>query len=183
MHQLVKNFMVPIERFPTIQNTATFTEAVLALEEEQEDFLSVKNEHRILLVLDDERKIVGKLTPMDIIRGLEPNYDKLVDKETGAFISNVNYVIESMKKEVQLWARPIDDLCKTAQNVRIRDFLKSTPKSQIIDADANLNLALHAFYIFRHDSLFVMEDGRVAGLLRFSDVYREIQRQIKACRI
>lgn len=175
--------MVPTERFPTILNSATFTEAVLALEEAQEAFTAGKQEQRILLVLDEEKKIVGKLTPMDIIRGLEPNYDKLVDKDTGAFISNVNYVIDSMKKAAQLWASPIDDLCKTVKDVKIRDFLKNTPKSQLIDTEASLNMALHAFYLFRHDALFAMDGNTVAGVLRFSDVYREIQRQIKTCKI
>ncbi|TWI74146.1 CBS domain protein [Desulfobotulus alkaliphilus] len=183
MQQFVRDFMVPTEKFPTIQDSATFTEAVLALEASQEAFLAGKQEQRILLVFDDAGKIVGKLTPIDIVRGLEPNFDKVVDKEAGAFISNVNYVIDSMKKQTQLWSKPIDDLCVRAKDMRVRDFVKSTPRSQIIGADASLNDALHAFVIFGHDAIFAMDGPVVAGVLRFSDVYREIQRQIKACKI
>ncbi|MCW7753988.1 CBS domain-containing protein [Desulfobotulus sp. H1] len=183
MQQYVKDFMVPIEKFPVIQSSATFTEAVIALEKAQEAFLAGRQEQRILLVRDDAGKIVGKLTPIDIVRGLEPNFDKVVDKEAGAFVSNVNYVIESMKQHTQLWSKPIDDLCGRATDIRVRDFIKGTPRSQVVPADASLNDALHAFVIFGHDAVFAMDGAKVAGVLRFSDVYREIQRQIKTCAV
>jgi hypothetical protein len=49
----------------------------MALERAQEEFLSGKREQRIMLVTDSENKVVGKLSPIDVVRGLEPNYEKL----------------------------------------------------------------------------------------------------------
>jgi len=33
--------------------------------------------------------------------------------------------------------------------------------------------------MFKHDSLFVMDGKKLTGVLRFSDVYKEIGRRIK----
>jgi len=33
----------------------------------------------------------------------------------------------------------------------------------------------------RHDSLFVVEDNEIIGLLRFSDVYKKVSKIMKAC--
>lgn len=182
MKGIVRGYTVPIAKFPMISETATLVGAVLALEGAQQEYLAGKREQRILLVHDGDNKIVGKLSPLDVVRGLEPDYDRLVDPQS-SFIS-VGYVLESMKDQALLWSKPLDDLCAVAKDVMVRDFIRKPGPTQIIGAEENLNSAFHRFVIYRHDSLFVMEEQKLAGLLRFSDVYREIVRNIKdVCRI
>ncbi len=184
MYEKVKNLMVPIAKFPLISETATLAGAVIALERAQEDYISGKREQRILLVTDSENKVVGKLSPIDVVRGLEPNYDKLLNEQASAFVGNFDYVIQSMRDQSVLWAKPLDDLCTTAKDVLVRDFIQSPKSSQIIDLEESLNNAFHIFVMFRHDSLFVMDGNKLVGMLRFSDVYREIGRRIKeTCRL
>jgi len=178
MNGHVKDLTVPIGKFPLISETATFAGAVMALERAQEEFLTGKREQRILLVCDGDNKIVGKLSPIDVVRGLEPDFDSVVDPTASGFIST-GYVIDSMKDLSLLWAKPLDDLCRTAKDIRIKDFIRHPGPSQVIEAEDSLNMAFHRFVIFRHDSLFVMDNGKLSGLLRFSDVYREIARRIK----
>lgn len=181
---LVKDFMVPIGKFPRISDTATLSGAVMALDRAQEEFASGKREQRILLVTDSDNKVVGKLSPIDVVRGLEPNYDKLVDEQASAYVGNLDYIIQSMKNQTTLWAHPLDDLCTTAKDVMIRDFIQPLKPSQVIDQDETLNNAFHRFVMFRHDSIFVMAGQKLVGMLRFSDVYREIGRRIKdVCRL
>lgn len=178
MRDSVKALMVPIGKFPTIKDSATFSEAVVALEQAQQDYQTGKREQRILLVQDESGKIVGKLSPTDVIRGLEPDFDRIVNPKASSFISS-GYVIDSMKDLARLWSTPLDDLCSTAKNVRIRDFLRKPAASQVVNIDDSLNSALHRFVLLRHDSLFVTDGNKLVGLLRFSDVYREIGRRIK----
>ncbi len=183
MKGFVKDYTVPIGKFPMISETATFAGAVMALERAQEEFMSGKREQRILLVCDSENKIVGKLSPLDVVRGLEPDYDTIVDSQVSGFV-NATYVIDSMKDQVLLWSKPLDDLCNTAKDVKIKDFIRKPGPTQIIGADETLNHAFHRFVLYRHDSLFVMENQKLVGLLRFSDVYKEIARRIKdVCRL
>jgi len=178
MHDSVRALMVPSGKFPTIRDTATFSEAVLALEQAQQDYQTGKCEQRILLVQDQSGKVVGKLSPTDVIRGLEPDFDRIVNPKASSFISS-GYVIDAMKDLARLWSTPLDDLCATAKDVRVKDFLRKPAPSQVIGIDDTLNSALHRFVLLRHDSLFVTEGNRLVGLLRFSDVYREIGRRIK----
>lgn len=184
MEASVKDFMIPIAKFPRISDTATFSGAVMALERAQEEYMSGKREQRILLVTDSENKVVGKLSPIDVVRGLEPNFDNLVDQQSSTYVDNFDYVIQPMKDQAMLWARPLDDLCTTAKDVLVRDFIQTPKNHQIIDQEATLNSAFHRFVMFKHDSLFVMDGKKLVGMLRFSDVYREIGRRIKeSCRI
>lgn len=184
MNAYVKDFTVPIGKFPKISDTATFSGAVMALERAQEEFLSGKREQRILLVTDGENKIVGKLSPIDVVRGLEPNYEHLVDEQSSAFVGNFDYVIQSMKDQATLWSKPLDDLCSAAKDILVRDFIQKPKASQIIEYTESLNNAFHRFVMFKHDSLFVMDQKKLVGMIRFSDVYKEICRRIKdTCRI
>lgn len=179
METSVKDLIVPIARFPRISDTATFSGAVMALERAQDEFLSGKREQRVMLVTDSDNKVVGKLSPLDVIRGLEPNYDKLVDEQMSVYVEKFDYVIQPMKEQTTMWSNPLDDLCARAKDVLVKDFILPLKSSQIIDQDANLNDAFHRFVMFRHDSLFVMDGRKLAGLLCFADVYREITRRIK----
>lgn len=178
MNGLVKDYTVPVDKFPRLSESATFAEAVLALDKAQEEFASGKREQRIMLVFDNANKIVGKLSPLDVVRGLEPDFDKLVDAQASSFVSS-GYVIDSMKNQALLWSTPLDDLCSTAKNIKVKDFIRKPAPSQVIEAGETLNIAFHRFVLFRHDSLFVMDGQKLVGLLRFSDVYREIARRIK----
>ncbi len=56
-------------------------------------------------------------------------------------------------------------------------------KKQAINIDDRLDKAFHLFVIGRHDSLFVMKDDEIVGLLIFSDVYERVSEIMKECGI
>jgi len=183
----VKHYMVPTEKFPMIPDTATFGGAILALEQAQEDFAAGKREQRILLVHDKDHKIVGKLSPLDVIRGLEPDFLKIIDPALSShdITKSYDYVTHSMREKlVHLWTKPLDDLCAKAKDVRVKDFLRSPHPNQIVQAGDSLNEVFRRFALGRHDSLFVTDKQNLVGMIRFSDVYKEIVRRIKdVCRV
>ncbi len=185
MYELVKDLMVPISKFPKIKETATFAAAVLALEQAQLDYLAGRKEQRIVLVQDENGKIVGKLSPNDVIRGLEPLYETLDLQKVGSQVDTLELnAIQAMQKQTLLWNKPLDILCSAAKDVKVKDFARRPNQTQVIGSEENLNAALHRFVLFRHDSLFVREDKKLVGLLRFSDVYKEIGRRVKdVCQI
>ncbi len=184
MDEKVKDYMVPIEKFPMILDTATFAGAVMALDKANSEFLSGKREQRILLVCNSENQVIGKLSPIDAVRGLESNYDKIIDRRTSAFVTGFEYVIESMKDKAALWSDPLKELCVKAQDIQIRDFLVSPSATQIVQAEDNVSEAFHRFVLYRHDSLFVKEGEKLIGLIRFSDIWQEIIRRIRdVCRM
>lgn len=175
---VVRDLMTPVGNFPRISQDVTFGAAVAALDKAQEEFVAGRAKQRILLVEDEQGRIVGKLSPMDVMQGLEPGYVRMMDTDNLRF-RDVDYVVRTMQEQTRLWAKPFEDLCKTAQDVQVREFLRKPSESTLIKAEDSLDAAFHRFVVGRHDSLFVKEGKELVGLLRFSDVYREVSRRIK----
>ena len=158
-------------------------EAVDALERAQQAFKSGKASQRILLVYDEADRIVGKLSPMDVVQGLEPNYDRIDDLKSLSHYRLAKSTLESMKEQFRLWQRPLSELCTKAYKVKIENFIKMPSPDHMVKADDKMDNAFHLFVVGRHDSLFVKDGEKIVGLLRFSDVYGKIAQTMRECPI
>jgi hypothetical protein len=177
----VKELMRPINEFSGISNQATFLEAVVALEKADEKFQSGKASQRILLVHNAAGKVIGKMSPMDVVQGLEPKYLDIDISESTAFYQLTRMSLESINKQIQLWHKPLEELCKKAHDIKIHEFIKRPTSDHMVKTDDMMGKVFHLFVIGRHDSLFVQDEQDIVGLIRFSDVYRKIRETIKAC--
>ncbi len=178
----VKDLLVPVSKFPKISCNANIYEGLVALENAQKKFLSGESEQRILLVEDEGGRILGKLSPIDLLRGLEMNYQK-VDAEKALARFGLRYIWESMKDDYQLWENPFRDLCARAGKLQLKEFIKRPPEGQSVRSNDPMAKCLHLFVMNRHDALFVFEGDEVVGLLRFSDVYRKASATMKECHL
>jgi predicted transcriptional regulator len=177
----VRELMIPIDQFPKISREDAFYDALLTLEESQKKYLMGESEQRILLVQDEDGKVVGKISPIDLLRGLEPNYDEVeVGEDLARF--GIGYALKSMRQQYRLWQTPFSDLCRKARDVKIKDFLtKASIEEQSVHVDDSLAKAFDWFVMGRHDSLFVFDGQELVGILRFSDVYKKISITMKEC--
>jgi predicted transcriptional regulator len=179
----VRELMRPVEEFPRVSNQATFMEVVDALETAQQAFSSGKAPQRILLVYDDAGQILGKLSPLDVVKGLEPNYGGIDDLKDVSHYRLAQSTLEAMKEQFRLWQAPLAELCKKAYNVRIGNFIRLPSPDHMVNADDKMDNAFHLFVVGRHDSLFVKDGEKIVGLIRFSDVYKKIAQTMRACPI
>ena len=60
---LVKDLMVPLSEYATVPMGSTLFVAVLALEKSQEEFDHTKYRHRGVLILDQNKRVVGQIEP------------------------------------------------------------------------------------------------------------------------
>jgi len=178
----VRDLMVPADQFPKIADHATFYDALVALETAQEKFLTGSAKQRILLVQDKNGKIISKISPIDLMRGLETQYKEL-DMSDIIRRSGLTYMWTTMRRDLRLWEDPFGDLCRKAIEVKIGNFIQPPGKGQLVGTDDVLAKCFHLFVINRHDSLFVVENDDIIGLLRFSDVYKKVSQTMKACAI
>jgi Mg2+/Co2+ transporter CorC len=178
----VNDLMIPTDKFPRISDRTAFYEAIAALENAQKKYLSGESEQRILLVEDEAGKVIGKVSPIDLFRGLETNYDR-VDVEKNLTRFGLQYIWKSMQEDYNLWENPFKDMCRKASDVRIKDFIKAPSKGQCVAADDSLAKCFHLFVMNRHDALFVVKNDNIIGLLRFSDVYRKASQIMKECAV
>ncbi len=174
---IVREFMTPVEDFPRISQDAPFGDAVAALEKAREEFSAGKVKQFLLLVEDGQGRVIGKVSPMDVLLGLEPGYLNLIDS-SGLRFKDVNYVVESMRAKARLWAKPFENLCQSATTRSAKDIMRRPVQSTRIKASDSMDAAFHHFLAGRHDSLFVMEGETVIGILKFSDVYHAVSKQI-----
>ncbi len=176
----VRDLMVLTNGFPKISDQADYFQALSALEIAQEKYLSKESRQRILLVENEKGKIIGKLSPIDLFRGLETNYSRVNSEETLTRFG-FDYIWKSMEKDYNLWENPFKDLCHKAKDIQIKDFVKEPSKGQSINADDNLLKCFHLFVMNRHDALFVFEKDEIIGLLTFSDVFQKTSQVMKEC--
>jgi len=180
---LVKEVMVPLADYATVSEEATLYEAVVALESAQKSFDRDKYRHRAILVYDANRRIVGKLSQLDVIRSLEPKYEGIGDlKDLTRFGLSPDYM-RQMIKDHGLWKQPIDDICRTAAKLRVKDIMYTPTQGEYVAEDATLNEAVHRLIVGRHQSLLVTSSAEIVGVLRLTDVFTRISDFIKACEI
>jgi predicted transcriptional regulator len=178
----VRDAMVALSDYALVAQEAELHEAVSALRQAQENFRHNAYKHRALLVHDDEKRIVGKLGMLDILRALEPRY-KEVDLEA---ISHLGYgprFIRSALEEFSFWQRPLDQVCRTAARVKVQDIMYTPTEGEFVEEASSLDEAIHQLVIGHHQSLLVTREGEITGVIRLTDIFERISGMIEDCRL
>ena len=172
----VESLMVPIEEYATVSEDTTLYEAVKALEkaQEEQDRKRYHYLHRAILVLDRNGKVEGKITQLDVLMALEPKYKDMGDMKS---ISRAGFsadFLKSMLEKFTLCDIPFTDMCARATDLKVKEFMSSLSDGEYVEADSALCEAVHTFVIGNHQSLLVTRDGDIIGILRLTDVFKEV---------
>lgn len=179
---MVKDIMVPLERYVTIHEDRFLTEAIDALEKAQKDFEESPYVHRAVLAYDDNKKVVGKLSQWDVIKCLEPKYETFGDIRSPSLSGISPELIKSMMKKYSLWQADLDDICNRVARKRVKDVMYKPKEGEKIEADATMGEALHSFIIGHHQSLLVTKDSEIVGILKLTDVFKLLCDRVKKCK-
>jgi len=177
----VKELMVPLAEYATVPEDATLYEIVLALEKAQQEFDQSRYRHRAVLVFDQKQQVIGKISQLDILKALEPKYEQIKDSHS---ISRFGYsprFLKNMLEQFSLWDKPLRDICKKAGRLKAGEFMYTPTEGEYIRQDATLDEAIHQLVMGHHQSLLVTREKEIVGILRVTDVFREICDTIKAC--
>jgi CBS domain-containing protein len=177
----VKELMIPLSRYATVSEDATLGEAVKSLKMAQEEFDQTRDKHRAILVSDSNNQIVGKLSQLDVIRSLEPKYLKFDDRKSLSRFGFTKSYMDSILKEHHLWEKSLDDICEKSAKIIVKTIMYTPTEGEIVTEDATLEKAIHQLVMGRHQSLLVTRDKKIVGILRLTDVFREIANKISAC--
>ena len=178
----IKELMMSLEEYPTVGQEATLYETILALEEAHKRFDQNRPKHRAILVLDQNSRVIGKLDLLNFLRGLEPKYAEIKDLEQPGTIFTPEFM-KSVLQKYSLWQKPLDDICKKAARIKVKDIMYTPGEGEFIPEGATLNEAIHQLVMGRHQSLLVTSGKNVVGILRLSDVFEKICEMIKACNL
>ncbi len=164
----VRDFMIPLEKFPAIRDNTTLLDAVRVMEEAQLEVDRRKSLPRVLLVHDEIGVFVGYVRRRDIMHGLEPEHliseplqykKKLFDVGVDPNLSELSYdhLINQIKQHTD---RPVSDVMH--------------PIETTINADDHLGKAIYEMVTFNVSPIPVLDKGYVVGVIRSVDVFHEI---------
>jgi CBS-domain-containing membrane protein len=179
----VKELMVPLSEYATVPVGSTLFDAVLALEKAQEEFDHTKYKHRGVLILNKNKRVVGKLGQLDVLQALEPkdeNSGKI--SELGQFGFSSSF-IHKLRKQRRLKAAPLKDVCSKASKLRVEDFMQTPSEGEYIEAEAYLDMAIMQLVTGRHISLLVTRNEEIIGILRMTDAFAAVFHTMKECEI
>jgi CBS-domain-containing membrane protein len=180
----VKDLMVPLAEYATVNVEASLHAAVLALEEAQKRFRQDRYKHRAILVLDKSKHVVGKLSQLDVIKGLEGGYKKMGDFKGISHTGFSTEFIKSMVDKYDLWKKPLEDICRRSPHIKVKDIMYAPTEGEYVHQEATLDQALHQLVVGHHQSLLVTKDGKeIVGILRLTDVFQEVCELIKVCQM
>jgi CBS domain-containing protein len=179
MEYLVRDLMVPISEYATVSKGSTLFQAVSALEKVQEQYDHSKYKHRAILVMDNDKRMVGKLSQLDVLRAILSE-DKEMDEveEISRFGFGPNF-IASIREQNRLKGRHLRDICQTPSKMPVENFMQTPSAGEHIPADASLENAIYQLSRGPYLSLMVTEKDEIVGILRLSDVFAAIFHAMK----
>ncbi|WP_157469906.1 CBS domain-containing protein [Desulfobulbus elongatus] len=177
----IKEWVRPIEAFPRISNRASLMEAVAALKKSDAEYRAGLSSQRILLAYDVTGRVVGKLSPADIVEALASTHGR-ADAKAGQWLARPFRALgERLTLHLPLWSDPLPEHWRKIHRLNVHSFVKGTAPGRTIQGNETMGAAFRLFAGGRHDSLFVVRRGEIIGLLLFADVYRKITDFLQSC--
>jgi CBS domain-containing protein len=159
----VKDLMIPLEDYPHIPYWFTLRQAMAIVREAAIKFEG-SFEPRAVLVFDEKYQLMGILTLRDIIKGLEPRFLKetnLVKMDPSLTVLMGDLLGPNLKEASQ---RPVSEVM--------------SPIQATIDGDAPIVKALYVMIKENVGMMPVIQDNKVAGMIRMSDLFGEIAKVV-----
>jgi len=180
----VKQLMVPLSEYATVSEKANLVEAIQAMENKKKRYSDKPYRHRSVLVLNAKKQVIGKLSQVDIMRALEPNYNKIgTDISLGRFGFSATFM-KAIRDQFDLWQRPLEELCRALRQVKVTEAMYTPAEHQRVLQTDTLQAAMHRFVMGRHRSLLVTANRgkRIVGILRSTDVFNWLCDETGVCK-
>ncbi len=71
--------------------------------------------------------------------------------------------MKSMLEDYQLFANPLDDICRKAGEQNVKKFMNTPTEGEYVSEDASLDIAIHQLIIGHHQSLLVTSRQKNCG--------------------
>jgi len=177
----VKELMVPLSEYATVSDDASLFDAVLALDTAQKKYHLTKYAHRAVLIMDKQNHVVGKITQLDVLRSLEPKYKEMQDRAGLKSYGFSRTFMKSLLENYHLWDSPLREICKKAGSIPVKSFMHKPTEGEYIEEKASLDEAIHQLVLGSHQSLLVVDNGNITGVLKLTDVFAAVFSAMQEC--
>lgn len=155
----VKDLMIPLEDYPHIPYWFTLRQAMAIIREATIKF-ETSFEPRAVLVFDEKYQLMGMLTLRDIIKGLEPRFlheTNLIKSDPSLTLLTRDFFGPGLREASR---KPVSEVM--------------SPIKVTVDGEAPIAKALFLMIKEQVGMMPVMMDKKVAGMIRLSDLFKEI---------
>ena len=172
----VRDVMLGPDEYATISPNLSLRTAMGELSEHDFGLCGSRKHHRAVLVVDDSQHILGELTHWSILRSLEPHFldDAVSSMERAGLGAEL---MRSVLEENDPFNGNLDQLCRAAGPTRVIDAM--VPTEERIDEDAPLTRAIHRMVADRIQTILVVRDQDVVGVLRLCDLFKGVATRIR----
>jgi CBS domain-containing protein len=155
----VREVMIPLKDYPHIPQWFTLRQAVAIVRESTIKYAGVYKP-RAVLVFDQDHRLAGILTIRGLLKGLQLNFlQGAVPVPAAATIDDL--LGPDLKQQAD---RPVSEVM--------------APVKASVQADASLVQALFAIIKENVGTMPVLEDDKVVGMVRLTELFLEISREI-----
>ena len=155
----VREVMIPLKDYPHIPQWFTLRQAVAIVRESTIKYAGVYKP-RAVLVFDKEHRLAGILTIRDLLKGLQ--FDFLQGEVPVPAAATMGDLLgPDIKQQAE---RPVKEVM--------------SPIKASVQADASLVQALFAIIKENVGTVPVLEDDKVVGMVRLTELFLEISREI-----
>jgi CBS domain-containing protein len=182
-NKIVKDLMIPISEYETIPIESNLYEAALALDKAQKTYEQGMYPHRILLISDENGEIVGKISQLDVLRALEPKGQQIHDSKTLSRFGVSSQYLKPMLNQCGFWDKPLIDICRSAGRLKVKILVCAPAEGEYVPEDASLSEAIHQLALEHHQSLLVTRSKKIVGILRQTDLFKEVVQTLDVCEL
>lgn len=171
----VRDLMVPFSEYASVRIGTTLLDALRALERAQEAYSMTKYEHRAVLVLDSEDKVVGKISQLRALKAIESTFAGHEEMEELQKFNFSQTYLSSFKEKQRLQGQVITrEALVAAAGKKVEEFMQTPTPGEFVAEDASLDRAIHMLTAGAHLSLLVTKNDKIVGILRISDVFAAV---------
>jgi DNA-binding response OmpR family regulator len=167
----VREVMIPIEDYTTLNQESTIKEAIDKLRESFSAKVStsrlMETGHRSILVFDEHGKIIGILSIIDLLQAIMPGYLSAPKPS----------MADSIQYSPMFWSGMFQREVVRLASKKIKEVMSPAPYT--IDAEANLMEAAYTMIYQNKRRLAVMDSGEVVGVIREQDLFFEIEKILR----
>ena len=176
MEKKVKDLMLALSEYAVVDEDATVLDAFRVLQKSQEALPAGRHAHRSVLVQNRRGEIVGKLHHFAFLRALLPERKAMVTRDLMDRAGVGDDLRDGSMRMLDFLTADLVNVGERVGHVTVRDVYTTTNIS--IDEEAPLSDAIAKFLDHQTLSLLVARGNQTVGILRLSDFFDELSRQI-----
>jgi len=176
----VKDIMAHIDEYDKIDMEAPLCDALAILKKNHEKIKACVTGkfHKTLLVTDASKKIIGKLSIYDLIRGLvpEPAKEMEISRSFYSMLSSraleVSAEVGEMQERFRWLHSTFLDLTKQETQKKVKQVM--SPIHPLLVEEDSINKAIYVMFKEKIRQPLVVRDGEIIGVVNIMDIFPEL---------